>query len=134
MDTSPSQDAGAIVWADLTVENADLIRDFYAAVAGWKPQTVNMGSYIDYQMNLPGTGESVAGICHARGVNANFPPQWLVYIKVPDIDHSMRQCLEMGGSILIPPKAMGQYGRYCVIQDPAGAVAALIQPPSDSQR
>jgi predicted enzyme related to lactoylglutathione lyase len=134
MDTSQPQDAGAIVWADLTVADADQIRDFYAAVAGWNAQTVNMGVYNDYQMTLPGTGESVAGICHARGVNANLPPQWLVYIKVPDIDQSTERCLDLGGQVLVPPKAMGQYGRYCVIQDPSGAVAALIQPPPTPQR
>lgn len=125
----PSQDAGAIVWTDLTVEHADQIRDFYGAVVGWVPQPVSMGLYNDYQMTLPGTGESVAGICHARGVNANLPPQWLVYMKVADIDQSVNRCLELGGKVLVPPKPMGQYGRYCVIQDPAGAVAALIQPP-----
>jgi predicted enzyme related to lactoylglutathione lyase len=134
MDNSQPQDAGAIVWVDLTVEDADQIQDFYTAVAGWKAETVNMGLYHDYQMTLPGTGESVAGICHARGVNASLPSQWLVYIKVPNIDQSMERCLDLGGQVLVPPKAMGEYGRYCVIQDPSGAVAALIQPPSASQR
>src|SRR4030067_2971469 len=107
MGTFQAPDDGAIVWTDLTVENADPIRDFYASVIGWKSQTVDMGLYNDYQMNLPGTGDSVAGICHARGVNASLPPQWLVYIKVPDIDQSMKRCLDLGGKVLLPPKPMG---------------------------
>ena len=28
---------GTITWADLTVANVPKVRDFYAAVAGWKP-------------------------------------------------------------------------------------------------
>jgi predicted enzyme related to lactoylglutathione lyase len=28
---------GAIAWCDLTVPDARKVRDFYAAVAGWKP-------------------------------------------------------------------------------------------------
>jgi predicted enzyme related to lactoylglutathione lyase len=31
------------------------------------------------------------------------------------------------------PVPMGGYGRYCVIQDPAGAVAALFAPADASQ-
>jgi hypothetical protein len=30
--------------------------------------------------------------------------------------------------VLVKPKGMGGYGRFCVIRDPAGAVAALFQP------
>ncbi|MFB3107254.1 MAG: hypothetical protein ACE1ZA_20350, partial [Pseudomonadales bacterium] len=42
----------------------------------------------------------VAGICHARGSNANLPPQWLIYINVADVDKSVQRCVEMGGSPL----------------------------------
>ena len=71
--------------------------------------------------------EPVAGICHARGGNAGFPPVWLVYIIVADLDESVRRCLEHGGKLRLPVKSMGTQGRYCVIEDPAGAVAALFQ-------
>jgi len=87
-----------------------------------------MGAYADYQMNAPATGESVAGICHARGVNAGLPPQWLIYISIEDIVRSVARCTELGGTILVPPRPMGSYGTFCVIRDPAGAVAALFQP------
>ncbi|HYG63045.1 MAG TPA: VOC family protein, partial [Thermoanaerobaculia bacterium] len=61
------------------------------------------------------------------GVNADMPPQWIVYIIVEDLDHSVRQCVEMGGKLLRQPTSMGPHSRYCVIQDPAGAVAALFE-------
>jgi len=35
-------------------------------------------------------------------------------------------CQELGGRILVGPKAIDEKQRYVVIQDPAGAVAALI--------
>ena len=87
-----------------------------------------MGGYSDFTMVTAGGGKPVAGICHARGTNAALPPVWLVYITVPDIDASVSRCSELGGQILFAPKEMGSMGRYCVIQDPAGAVAALFQP------
>ena len=40
--------AGSISWTDLTVQNAEEIRDFYEAVAGWKSTPVQMGDYNDY--------------------------------------------------------------------------------------
>ena len=68
---------GTIGWTDLTVENADAVRDFYQAVVGWTPGAVSMGDYDDYAMSPQGSEMPVAGICHARGVNAGQPPVWM---------------------------------------------------------
>jgi len=122
------QRVGRIGWTDLTVRDAESIRDFYADVVGWEPEPVDMGAYSDFNMTLPGDGAPAAGICHARGTNADLPAQWLVYITVADLDRSMEACEERGGRIVVAPKEMGTMGRYCVIQDPAGAVAALFEP------
>ena len=119
---------GAVTWRDLTVPNAEEVKDFYAQVVGWKTEPVSMGDYDDFSMNLPENGETVAGICHARGVNAMLPPQWLITITVESVETSAERCKELGGKVLVGPKSMGEYGTYCVIQDPAGAVAALLQP------
>ena len=76
-------------------------------------------------------GERMAGICHQQGFNADIPSQWMVYISVADLDESMRACKAGGGKVVAGPKDIGAYGRYCVIQDPAGAVCALIQSPDE---
>ncbi len=119
---------GSIGWTDLTVGDAGKVQDFYKAVVGWTSSETDMGGYSDFCMNLPESGTTVAGICHARGVNASLPPQWLVYITVEDVDQSARRCVDLGGAVLVGPKDMGPSGRYCVIRDPAGAVAALFTP------
>ncbi len=117
---------GSITWIDLTVPNAKEVRDFYSEVVGWKSSPVSMGDYDDYNMNTPESGNAVTGVCHARDSNADLPPQWLIYITVEDMDKSAQRCVKLGGKIISAPKDMGEYGRYCVIQDPAGAVAALF--------
>ena len=87
-----------------------------------------MGDYADYCMHPTGDAKPVAGICHARGPNADLPPQWLIYITVSDLDQSVQRCRDTGGKVLREPRSMGSYGRLAVIQDPAGAVAALLEP------
>jgi uncharacterized protein len=118
---------GSIEWVDLTVTDAQAIRDFYAAVTGWSTSTVRMQDYSDFVMRAD-DGTDVAGICHARGGNADLPAQWLVYITVEDLDHIVGECLRLGGSLVVPPRSLGG-GRFCVIKDPAGAVCALYQAP-----
>jgi predicted enzyme related to lactoylglutathione lyase len=124
--TPPVPAPGTIGWADLTVPDATALRDFYQAVAGWTPMALGMGGYEDFVMQAP-DGSAVAGVCHARGANAALPPVWLVYITVPDLDVATRRCVELGGQLLAERRSAGA-GSYCVIRDPAGAVAALYQP------
>ena len=127
MSEKRKPEIGSIAWTDLTIENAEAVRDFYSDVVGWKPSPVRMGDYSDFNMNAPGSGNAVAGICHARGSNADLPAQWMMYIIVADIENSTTRCEELGGKLVTPIKNMGGQGRYCVIQDPAGAVAALYE-------
>lgn len=125
-DENPKAPIGSVGWIDLTVDDADTVRDFYAAVTGWRPEPLDMGGYSDYNMVAPGTGEPTAGVCHARGGNAEMPPAWLIYIVVEDLDQSLASCQELGGEVVSGPRQMGK-DRYCVIRDPAGAFAALYQ-------
>ena len=118
---------GTLAWRDLTVDDAESLHTFYKQVVGWESQRVEMDGYSDFNMVAPGSGETVAGICHARGSNANLPPQWLMYVVVEDVDASARSCVELGGTVLDGPRELGG-GRFCVIRDPAGAVCALYTP------
>ena len=117
---------GQIAWNDLTVPNADPIRDFYETVVGWSSSSVSMGDYSDYSMT-DAEGNVVAGICHARGENDGIPPCWLMYVTVADLDASVEKCLSSGGKVVDGPRATGN-ARIAVIQDPAGAVLALFEP------
>lgn len=116
---------GSIVWTDLTVDNAESIRDFYSEVVGWKHQGLSMGEYEDYVMKANEEDGGTSGICHARGMNANVPAQWMIYATVADIQTSVKTCLELGGKVLDGPRMMSK-NEFAVIQDPAGAVMGII--------
>jgi uncharacterized protein len=118
---------GSIGWVDLTIPDAEGVRDFYAEVVGWQPEALDMGSYSDFLMKEPESDKPVTGVCHARGGNADLPPQWLVYFVVADLDASLAAVAQRGGKALSAIRSMGPTARYALIQDPAGAVCMLYQ-------
>lgn len=121
---------GTIGWIDLTVDDGTAIKDFYREVVGWKVSEFELGEYSDYCVAPADSDQPVAGICHRRGPNADMPSQWLIYVTVADLDHSLERVIALGGQTITEKRDMGSYGNMCVIRDPAGAVMALIQPPA----
>ena len=106
---------GAIGWVDISVPDAEALRSFYASVVGWDASLVDMGGYSDFVMSSPGSEAPTCGICHAKGVNADLPAQWLMYIVVADIDASAKACVEQGGALITEIKNMG--GQGAVLRD-----------------
>lgn len=126
MSESTPPPFGRIGWIDITVPDAEALRDFYSALVGWRHEAVDMGGYDDYAM-VPEHGDGpAAGICFLKGVNDTMPAAvWLPYITVPDLVRCMETCVALGGAIVADRR---DTGGYVVIRDPAGAVAALWQP------
>jgi uncharacterized protein len=122
-----TNNVGSIGWIDMTTSDAGGVRDFYRAVVGWEAEDVDMDGYADYVMKMPGSGDGVAGVCHARGSNADLPAGWLIYITVADVEASAAACVEYGGKVLVEPRGLAG-GRFCVVEDPGGSAAALYQP------
>jgi predicted enzyme related to lactoylglutathione lyase len=118
---------GSIGWMDRTVAHATHVRDFYASVVGWGHESLSMGDYDDYGMTIE-DGTWVSGTCHARGENADLPPQWLMYVIVADLDASLAAVQANGGERVTRIHGnLETDGGFCVVRDPAGAVLALMQ-------
>jgi predicted enzyme related to lactoylglutathione lyase len=71
--------------------------------------------------------DAIAGVCHARGSNADLPGGWLIYITVADVTVSAAACVANGGELVVEPRGLAG-GTFCVIKDPGGATTALYQP------
>ena len=71
---SPTSKLGEISWTDLTVEQAEQIRDFYQAVVGWTPEPLSMGTYSDFVMNANGTNTPIRGVTNNERRRANTNP------------------------------------------------------------
>lgn len=117
---------GSVMWVDLTVPDAEKVKDFYKEVVNWNPQPLSMGEYDDYNMVMPGSEQPAAGICHSRGTNSKLPPYWMIYITIVNMEESLKKCAELGGKIIDGPKNFGT-SKMCIIQDPAGAYCALFE-------
>lgn len=117
---------GTIGWLDLTVEQADTVRDFYESVVGWTTEPIPMGEYSDYCMKPDAESAPVAGICHATGPNSGLPAAWLMYIHVASLESAIQACQDHGGEVL-QIREPDSHGQMAVIKDPAGAVCALYQ-------
>ncbi|MGV6800971.1 MAG: VOC family protein [bacterium] len=128
------QHIGHILWTDLTVPDAENIREFYERVIGWTSQGIDMGGYNDHMMKSASPplikseeeAATIAGICHAQGSNAGLPAQWINYFGVADLDKARAEVTELGGQLRSDIRRYGN-DRYCVIEDPAGAVCGLFE-------
>lgn len=118
---------GTIGWIDLTTENAADISDFYAKVVGWSPEPVPVEDYIDFAVSPHGSDQASAGICHRKGPNSEVPAGWMIYIHVENLELSLKRCLELGGEKIGNVRDLGDYGRSCIIRDPADAHCVLIE-------
>jgi uncharacterized protein len=129
VSTDAAAPVGRISWLDLTITDASATRDFYRQVVGWSVQNVGVEDggepYADYNM-LGEDGSPVAGVCHARGVNAGLPPVWMIYLPVGDLADSLRRVQEEGGKVVKAMRGKDDEYVYAAIQDPVGAHLALI--------
>lgn len=116
---------GKVVWHDLTVPNADKVRDFYSALVGWKSEDHPMGDYADYEMRA--SDKSAVGVCHKRGMNENVPSVWMIYINVYDLKACLEKVETLGGKVLEVRNGENGSPWVAYIQDPAGTAFALFQ-------
>jgi len=53
---------------------------------------------------------------------------WHSYIEVDDMNDCARQTPCLGGKVIAPPHYVPDVGRICIVSDPTGAIAHLMEP------
>ena len=53
---------------------------------------------------------------------------WHSYVAVEGVDECANRARSLGGSVLVAAHDVPDVGRVCVVADPTGAVAHLMQP------
>jgi hypothetical protein len=109
---------GTPIWHELATPNADRAREFYAAVFGL--EIGNPLPEFDFT-SIRAEGRDVGGIF----TGPDDRPAWRVYFAVADTDATTAIADSSGATVLVQPKDT-PFGRMAVIQDPQGAVFALM--------
>ena len=121
------REPGALAWAELYTRDTQAAASFYAGLFGWATTVVpspDGGTYTLYQLD----GVEAAGMLDIREEWGPMPPHWAVYFEVADLDDTCAAAGELGGGELMPPMQVEGVGRFAFLQDPQGAVVAVIQP------
>lgn len=115
---------GAFSWAELTTSNTEAAKRFYGELFGWDMEDMSMPG-MTYTVVKAG-GEPVGGIMLTPPDAAGAPPNWGTYVTVDDVETTVEKALAMKATVLVPPTDIPDVGRMAVIQDPQGAVLAVI--------
>ena len=106
--------------------NAAEARAFYAKVFGWTATEMPMGSGVSYTV-FHVKGKPAAGMMQMEGAQfKGVPPHWTSYLSVADCDQWVARARELGATVYVPPQDVPGTGRFSVLQDPSGAVFAVI--------
>jgi len=134
MGDPPDGDAtqGRFFWNELHTTDAAKALAFYAKVIGFSSRAMDMGPGGTYHiLEKNGVGRGGATSQLAPGV----PPHWLPYVFVDDADATIAKAKKLGATIQFGPEDIPGVGRFGVLQDPTGAVLAVMKPqPPQNQR
>ena len=120
-----SPPAGTVAWNELMTSDPATAGAFYAALTGWTRSEMDMGEMGVY--NLFRRGDTNAAGMMQLPADAPMRSHWLPYVAVAGCDASAAHAAELGGTILVPPTDIQDWGRFSIIMDPASAVFGVIE-------
>ena len=116
---------GMFCWNELVTRDVAGAEKFYTELLGWKAVDSGMPG-MKYTMFKAG-GKDAGGLMEMPSeVPKEVPSHWMAYITVDDVDALAKKTTELGGNVLHGPQDIPGVGRFCVIQDPTGAVVSLM--------
>ena len=113
---------GAMCWNELLTKDAEAAQAFYGALFGWEFCADENG----YIMITNG-GRNNGAMMQMDASFGEMPSMWQPYFTVADIDASIAQAADSGGTIIIPRTEAPGAGHFAYLSDPAGAHFYIIQ-------
>ncbi len=113
---------GDFVWCDLSTFNVDATRAFYERLFGWTYQTMTQPDGAPYHIAYAGQAECAAIFEMPETFQKiGLPSFWMSYIQVDDIERTVAQAREWGGTVEVGPLPFGDGASIALIRDPLGA-------------
>jgi len=115
----------ALCWNELVTNNVDKAGSFYTGLLNWGSETKSMGEF-DYTMFLNGE-KPAGGMMPIQKEWGEVPPNWMIYFAVAKTDATVEKTKDLGGKVLSEPNDIPEIGRFATLQDPQGAVFAVME-------
>lgn len=116
---------GSFCWGELHTPDTARAGSFYSGLFGWslKESTDDM-PYTEFGNG----GQMIGGMMAMKGIQwEGIPPHWMIYFAVDDCDATAAKAEELGGKPVVQPTDIPDVGRFAVLQDPQGAIFAIIK-------
>ena len=115
---------GCFLWNELHTTDPEKAVAFYEKVVGFSARSVPSpaGPYHILAMG----GVDRGGV--TSHLSPGAPPHWLPYVHVEDVDATVERARTLGARIPMEPENVMDIGRLGVLEDPTGAVLALMKP------
>lgn len=115
---------GEFSWNELYANDAKAALGFYGKLFGWTTlQEMDMGEKGTYY--IYGKGETRYGGVMAKTPDMPFPPSWVYYIHVDDVDSAVDRAKRLGGKTMFDPMQVPDGSRIAQLTDPQGTWFAL---------
>jgi predicted enzyme related to lactoylglutathione lyase len=116
---------GALCWNELQTHDPSTAEAFYADLFEWTARR-NSGSEGPAYWEFGKADALVGGMMAIQHGWSEVPPNWAVYFAVADCDATADRAQDLDGELLVPPRDVAGTGRFAFLQDPLGAVFAVI--------
>jgi hypothetical protein len=116
---------GEWIWSSALVKNADRETGFYHALFGYEVFD-EPSDDTSRHIILASDDYARAGI-HTLPDNRHRHAHWLEFVRVEDVGAAVAKASQLGGKILVDPRADRQGGQIAVVADPSGAPVGLME-------
>ena len=119
---------GALIWNELQTNDTEACAAFYSEVFGWSTHVTDMpnGPYTSFMLGE----KAVAGMMEIQAEWGPVPPNWSIYFAIDDVDAAVAQAADMGAKLMMGPMDVPEVGRFCMLQEPQGAMFYVMTPPT----
>lgn len=125
-------DNSPFLWHELVTPDQPSSGAFFSHLFGWTLKEVDAGPFGTYTL-FQKNGQDIAGMMNPTPETPGKQSHWHSYISVEDVDECAKQATLLGGSVVVPAHDVPDVGRICVVADPTGAIAHLMQPLNQAQ-
>ena len=116
---------GAFSWFELMTSDVEGAKEFYGKLFNWTMESMEMQGGMTYNV-VKVHGDESGGIMGIPPQAGQMPSMWGIYVTVDDVDATAQAVKDLGGQVLMGPQDIPEVGRFCIIQDPQGAILSAI--------